>query len=54
MSEIKMLMWGLKDFILYIFVYLYMFVYLIKVKGKNKLKLLKSWYGYYRWDWELV
>lgn len=30
-----------------------MSVYPIKVKGKNKLKLLKSWYGYHRWDREL-
>lgn len=31
-----------------------MSVYPIKVKGKNKLKLLKSWYGYHRWDRECV
>lgn len=52
-SEIKTLMWGLKDSTPYISVYLHMSVYPIKVKGKNKLKLLKSWYGYHRWYREL-
>lgn len=38
------------------FVYICVFIYVClfnKSEGKKKLKLLKSWYGYYRWDWEL-